>query len=489
MDGAAEPVERSSKPKRPKPRITKIGPQPGSQERFLASKADIVFYGGEAGSSKTAGLVLEGLRCHDIPKSGGIMFRRTSPQLEGPGSLWELMREWYPALGARMTESPVFKAVFPCGATVQLGHLQYEATKLAHQGKGYSFIGFDELTHFTEGQFWYLFSRCRSTSGVRSYIRATMNPDPDSWVKKMIEWWLDERGEYARPERSGVIRYFYRINETLVWGNTSDELRALHPEQEDPPTSFTFILGKLSDNKILLKLDPGYRARLMALPLVDRERLLGKGQGGNWRIKPAAGLYFRRGWFKVIDVLPANDQIVQWVRAWDKAATQPTAENPDPAWTRGVKMGITRSGRIVVAHLESLRGSPQRVLATMQNIAKQDTQRTKVCIWQDPAQAGKVDVQLSKGFLMGYHVESEVAREDKIVYAGPFSTQVEAGNVDVLVGPWNDEFFTELEAFPDGRHKDIVDACSRGFMALAKAGVLAYQRAMANVQAELAAMG
>lgn len=446
-----------------------------------------MFYGGEAGSSKTAGLVLEGLRCHDIPRSGGIMFRRTSPQLEGPGSLWELMRDWYPSLGARLTESPMFKAVFPSGASVQLGHLQYESSKLAHQGKGYSYIGFDELTHFTQSQFWYLFSRCRSTSGVRSYIRATMNPDPDSWVKKMIAWWLDERGEYARPERSGVIRYFYRVNDEVVWGDTIAELRALHPEQQDPPTSFTFILGRLADNKILLAMDPGYRARLMALPMVERERLLGSGKGGNWRIKPAAGLYFRRGWFKQINALPTD--IVQIVRAWDKAATQPTNENPDPAWTRGVKMAVTRSGRFVVLHLESLRGSPAKVLETIQNIAKQDGKRVKVLLWQDPAQAGKVDVALTKGFLIGYHAESEVAREDKLVYAGPFSTQVEAGNVDVLEAPWNEAFYSELEGFPDGKHKDIVDACSRAFLGLAKAGVLAYQQAMRNVTLEMAQMG
>lgn len=473
-------------PAKTKRSVLRIGPQPGSQERFLASRADIVFYGGEAGSSKTAGLVLEGLRCHDIPKAGGIMFRRTSPQLEGPGSLWELMREWYPHLGARMTESPVFKAVFPCGASVQLAHLQYETSKLAHQGKGYSYIGFDELTHFTEGQFWYLFSRCRSTSGVKSYIRATMNPDPDSWVKRMIEWWLDDNGEYARPERSGVVRYFYRIGETLHWADTAAELLGRFPQQGVLPTSFTFILGRLADNKILLSIDPGYRARLMALPLVERERLLGHGQGGNWRIKPAAGLYFRRGWFKTITALPTD--FVQVVRAWDKAATQPTADNPDPAWTRGVKMGVTRTGRFVVLHLESLRGSPQTVLERMRNIAMQDGKRTKILIWQDPAQAGKVDVQLTKGFLMGYHVESEVAREDKVVYAGPFSTQVEAGNVDVLAAPWNEAFFGELEAFPDGRHKDITDACSRAFMGLAKAGVLAYHQAMANVSLELAAL-
>jgi len=446
-----------------------------------------VFYGGEAGSSKTSALVLEGLRCYDIPKAGGIIFRRTSPQLEGPGSLWELMREWYPGLNARLTQNP-FKAVFPSGASLQLGHLQYESTKEDHQGKGYSLIGFDELPHFTEGQFWYLYSRCRSTSGVRSYIRATMNPDPDSWVKKMILWWLDERGEYVLPERSGVIRYFFRCGDELVWGDTPAELMERYPEfveQGIEPTSFTFILGRLADNKILLKADPGYRARLMSLPMVERERLLGSGQGGNWRIRPAAGLYFRRGWFHVVEVLPTD--IIAVVRGWDKAATQVTTDSPDPAWTRGVKMGVTRSGRFVVMHLESLRGSPRQVLQTMQNTAHGDGKRVKVLVWQDPAQAGKVDVQLTKSLLMGFRVESEVAREDKVVYAGPFSTQVEAGNVDVLAGHWNDEFFSELEAFPDGKHKDIVDACSRAFMGLHKHGVVAYQQAMQNIAVELGA--
>jgi len=463
--------------------VTRIGPQPGSQERFLASSADIVFYGGEAGSSKTAGLVLEGLRCHDVPRSGGIIFRRTSPQLIGPGSLWELVKEWYPRLGARCTESPMYLATFPSGATVQLGHLQYETSKTAHQGKGYSFIGFDELTHFTEGQFWYLYSRCRSTSGVKSYIRATMNPDPDSWVKTMIKWWLDKRGEYARPERSGVVRYFYRIGDTIHWGKTPEELVEQFPDQGVAPTSFTFILGRLSDNKILLQIDPGYRARLMSLPMVERERLLGKGQGGNWAIRPAAGLYFRRAWFRTIAAPPTD--FVQIVRAWDKAATQPSIENPDPAWTRGVKMGITRGGRIVILHLESLRGSPAQVLQAMLNTAAQDGIGVKICIWQDPAQAGKVDVALTKSFLSGYWVESEVAREDKLVYAGPFSTQVEAGNVDVLQGPWNEALLSELESFPDGRHKDITDACSRAFMAISKAGVRVYQDAMALLAKEM----
>lgn len=473
--------------------MVRIGPQPGTQEQFLSSRADIVFYGGEAGSSKTSALVLEAMRCYDIPGAGAILFRRTSPQLDGAGSLWELMREWYPHLDARLTQNP-FRAVFPSGASVQLDHLQYEWTKENHQGKGYSLIGFDELPHFTEGQFWYLYSRCRSTSGVRSYIRATMNPDPDSWVKKMIAWWLDDRGEYARPERSGVIRWFYRIGDELQWADDPGELTARYPDMVDdegqaiPPTSFTFILGRLSDNKILLQKDPGYRARLMSLPTVERERLLGSGnRGGNWRIKPAAGLYFRRGWFNLIAQPPTD--LVQVVRGWDKAATQETAETPNPAWTRGVKMGVTRAGRYVLLHTESLRGSPLQVLECMRRMARLDGVRVKVCVWQDPAQAGKVDVALTKGLLAGFRVESEVAREDKLVYAGPYSTQVEAGNFDIVDGPWVEEFLSEHETFPDGKFKDQVDAASRAFMALHRQGALAYQSAMQAVANELASAG
>lgn len=479
------------KPKKKRPKLIRIGAQPGSQERFLSSPADIVFYGGEAGSAKTSGLVLEGLRNHDVPKSGAIIFRRTSPQLEGPGSLWELMREWYPHVQGKCKSSPVLKCTFPSGATVQLGHLQYETNKEDHQGKGYSLIGFDELPHFTETQFWYLYSRCRSTSGVKSYIRATMNPDPDSWVKKLILWWLDANGEYADPAKSGVIRYFYRIDNELVWGDTEAELVAKHPEMVDengdqiPPTSFTYILGRLADNKILLSKDPGYRARLMALPLVERERLLGSGAGGNWKIKPAAGLYFRRGWFRIIDRIPQDDPLILVVRGWDKAATQVDDQHPDPAWTRGVKMGVTKSGRYVVMHVASLRGSPHENLELQRRTAAADGRSVKVLTWQDPGQGGKVEATLTKGWLAGYRVESVVAKEDKITYAGPFSTQVEAGNVDLLYGDWNEEFIGELERFPEGKHKDQVDAASRAFMGLHNVAVRAYQAAMSEIANEL----
>ena len=71
--------------------------------------------------------------------------------------------------------------IFPGGAKIKFAHLEYDSTVLDWQGSALAFIGYDELTHFTEKQFFYMLSRNRSTSGVRPYIRGTTNPDPDSW--------------------------------------------------------------------------------------------------------------------------------------------------------------------------------------------------------------------------------------------------------------------------------------------------------------------
>lgn len=51
--------------------------------------------------------------------------------------------------------------------------------------------------------------------------------------------------------------------------------------------------------------------------------------------------------------------------------------------------------------------------------------------------------------------------------ATPVSSSAEAGNVKLVTGPWINGFLDEAEAFPEGRHKDQVDAVSGAFNALA----------------------
>ena len=67
-------------------------------------------------------------------------------------------------------------------------------------------------------------SRNRSTCGVRPYIRATCNPDADSWVADFLSWWIDPVSGHPIPERAGVLRYLVRIAEKIVWADRPEEL-------------------------------------------------------------------------------------------------------------------------------------------------------------------------------------------------------------------------------------------------------------------------
>jgi predicted phage terminase large subunit-like protein len=433
-----------------------IRPQPGPQEQFLSTSADIAIYGGAAGGGKSWALLVEPLRHIHNPQFGAVIFRRTSPQIRNEGGPWDESAKLYPLLGAEAKES-VLEWKFPSGAAISFAHLEHEKTKLDWQGAQIPLIGFDELTHFSRGQFFYLMSRNRSMCGVKPYIRATCNPDPDSFVAQLISWWIDPDTGYAIPERSGVIRWFIALNDEIIWGDTREELIEKHgPETQ--PKSLTFIRAMLTDNQILLKQDPGYLANLKALPLVERERLL----GGNWKIRPSAGLYFKRSYFEIVDAVPIT---AKRVRAWDFAATDPEelAEGKDPDYTAGCKMsrhGIT----YYVEHMERGQWNPGRVERSLVNTASADGRECDVSIPQDPGQAGKYQVKNFVGLLAGYNVRSSPETGDKIQRASALSAQAEAGNVKILRGPWNEAFLSELENFPSvGAHDDQVDAASRAF--------------------------
>jgi len=451
-----------------------IGPMSGPQAAFLASPADVAIYGGGAGGGKTWMLALDAASDVHVEGYAAIMFRRTSPELVGGGSIWEATQAIYRHLGGRPRSSPNLDWTFPSRAMVELRHLQHEADVYAHQGKQYAFVGFDELTHFEEAQFWYLVSRMRTTCGIRPRLRATCNPDPDSFVRKLVDWWIDAEG-YAIPERSGRIRWFCRRDDdSLDWSDTEAEVRERNPGR--PALSFTFVPARLADNPVLLAKDPGYIERLDSLPKVDRDRL----KGGNWNIRPAAGLYFPRRCFEIIDRVPGP--VTMTVRAWDKAATRPHPGNPDPDWTRGAKVSRLRDGRFVVEHVEGLRGSPGEVEQAILAIAAQDGPSVPVVVWQDPGQAGVVDRDATLRALSGFQVRSIRASRDKLAYAGVWAPHVEAGRVLLVRGAWTDAFLAEAESFPEGKHDDAVDAVSLAFQALTESR---YAEALAKAKSWL----
>jgi predicted phage terminase large subunit-like protein len=441
-----------------------LRPQPGPQEAFLASPADIAIYGGAAGGGKTYAMVLETLRHKDVPGFYSVFFRRTMPQIHNPGALWDTARKVYPLAGAIPKEQPSEWHWPESGARAKMAHLEHESTVEDWQGSQVPLFLFDELTHFTEYMFFYMLSRNRSECGVRPYMRATCNPDPDSWVAKLIEWWIDQDSGFPIAERSGKLRWFVRVNDSLVWGDSRDEVLAKNPSSSiGDVKSLTFIPAKLEDNKILETADPGYRGNLNAMTRVMRERLL----GGNWKARPVAGKVFPKDAVSYLDGPPGD--VVDVIRAWDLAATEPSETNKDPDYTCGVKIGRRKNGRYVVLDVEHCRKKSHKVHEKVEKTAERDGRQMRVFLPQDPAQAGKDQAAGYIRDLAGYRVKCERETGDKATRADALACQWQAKNVDVVRAPWNDWYLALMDAFPTtGVHDDPVDASASGFNRIAK---------------------
>lgn len=274
---------------------TVIRPQEGYQMMALSSSADIVIGGGAAGAGKTFSLLLDFLRSIENKDFGGVIFRRTTPQITNEGGLWDESGKLYPLTGAVANETKLHWR-FPTGCKMKFTHLQYEKDLKAHQGSQICFMGFDELTHFTKNMFFYMLSRNRSTSGVKPCVRATCNPDPDSWVYDLISWWIGEDG-LPDPSKQGIIRYFVKDGENMIWGDSREECELKAKYFLDPliieakkkgvnidkrhfVKSITFIGGSIYDNGELLRSNPEYLGNLAAQSADEKKRLL----DGNWKV-------------------------------------------------------------------------------------------------------------------------------------------------------------------------------------------------------------
>lgn len=449
-----------------------VKPQPGPQTAFMATPANVCIYGGAAGGGKSFGLLMSALRYKNVPGFGCTIFRRNFNQIFSQGGLWDESMKIYQ--GIRGADPKFARGQWwfrnqngDIVSKVTFAHIERDEDVHKWQGSQICEIGFDELTHFSEKTFFYMLSRNRSTCGVEPFIRATCNPDADSWVAKFIEWWIDPDTGYPIPERSGKLRWFVRRDEILYWANTKQELWKRFdlktPEEKAEPRSVTFIMSKLEDNQELLKVNPGYMANLKAMSVIERERLL----HGNWKIKAAAGLFFKRS--QVGDYLSfVPDDVIEWVRCWDLAATE-KAENGDPAFTSGVLMGKRKNGRYIVADVVNKQMSASDVRQTIKHTAQQDIakyKRVKIRLPKDPGQAGKEQAESYIKFLAGFNVVTVAETGSKEARAEPMAAQWQAGNFDVLTGAWNEEYLQQLENFPDSKFKDMVDASANAFTEL-----------------------
>lgn len=241
-------------------------PNDGPQTDFLSAEEQEVLYGGAAGGGKSFGLLADPMRYFAHPNFQGLLLRRTNDELR---ELKQKSKELYPKAypGAKWSEVNS-TWTFPSGATLWMTYMDKDDDVLRFQGQSYTWIGFDELTHWATPHAWnYLRSRLRTTArDLPIFMRGTTNPGGvgHHWVKKMF---ID-----PAPENTTFPMIDLETEEVLV-----------DPETNEPLIMAKFIPAKLMDNPYLME-DGQYRRNLLSLPESQRKKLL----EGDWSVVEGA---------------------------------------------------------------------------------------------------------------------------------------------------------------------------------------------------------
>lgn len=273
-----------------------IVPQAGGQERMLAQDVDILICGGSRGGSKSFSLLMEALKDIQRPDFHAIILRNNKKAME---KLIRDSKKLYTQYGTYNRSAADMTWYFDAGGTLEFKYHDDsdDDFKERFQGQEYAYIGIDEITHISYRKFKYLTTCNRNAYGIRNRMWGTCNPDPRSWVRQFVDWWIDKDG-YIDPKRDGVVRYCFmkgeRIN-NIVWGDTREEVYRKCKEEIDllwtpeyekmglqPQKVFiqsvTFVRADLSQNPMLLLSDPSYLGRLGAQ---DRAQVL-RDLKANW---------------------------------------------------------------------------------------------------------------------------------------------------------------------------------------------------------------
>jgi hypothetical protein len=222
-------------------------PATAAQKAALDSEADILFFGGSAGSLKTETMLMDAVQEFENPNLRAIIFRSSFVEMT---DLIDKTRRLYVPLGGHFVGSPKWTWSFPSGASIRFAYMKTDDDVWKYLGPRYSFIGFDESTLHSEKQVRNILGRLSSTDPtLRLRMRLTSNPGNvgASWHQSLFlrgHCPVHDSSESAQPGQ------LYRDGR---WPSDGQSI----------PFSLAFIPGKLSDHTLLDK-DYAKRLHMMA---------------------------------------------------------------------------------------------------------------------------------------------------------------------------------------------------------------------------------
>lgn len=428
----------------PRLRFCPLIPTP-KQEAFLMLSAYEVFYGGAAGGGKTAALLMSALQYADVPGYHALLLRPSLAELGLPGNLIDLSHDWLARTKAawngelKQWRFPGRNRSGTGGATLTFGYLADDNDIARYAGSSFSYLGFDELTRFPEQHY-------------RRMQRVVRQPTGK------------QRGD-AAPDGTCLAEVPARVRSASNPGLTHHEwVRARFVDPQSRPPEVVYVPSQMADNHHLDQV--AYTQALAHLPTAERERLL----NGNWEI-PNDGELFKREWFPIIEPadIPADTTAVRY---WDLAATEPSAGNPDPDWTVGLRVELhPTTGVFYITDIVRDRKPAGAIEQLVAATAQSDGHDVQIVIEQEGGASGKAIIdRYQSHVLRGYTITGDRPSGPKDIRARPVAAAAENGLLRLIRGRHTSEFLDELTAFPHSKHDDTVDALAGGHSHLSRSG-------------------
>ena len=413
------------------------------------------------------------------PAARILVARETQPQLKVSGGMIDESHKIYPHFGG-VYKAQAMKWIFPSGSTIQFAGIPDDKALSGWQGSQLTNILIDEAAAWSETMVLFMLSRMRSASyGGKLQMVLTCNPDKQSFLYKWVKPLLDDDG-VPKEGTENIVRWMVNINGSVYWGDSREELYEKYGYgktlgKDFNPLSMRFIPMTCKDNPILLKNNPQYLSNLLAQNRVNQLRYL----HGSWEAEEVGSSYWRREWCEVIDRIPPDVKIVGRVRGYDLASSpepDSMSTNKNPDYTACALVSRDSLGTYYIEHVKRYRKRSGEVVQDIVDTAFEDGLDVPVVIPRDSGAGGLAYYQYLVRVLSEYGITT---RMDKMSgHAGklqrflPFASMCEAGNVKVIRGDWNEEFFQELETFEPNKRTskkdDQADTVATAFNSIAK---------------------
>lgn len=258
-----------------------MSPYEGFQSNFASTGVDVCVAGGGVGVGKTAAAWFSVAEDFQKGEFRGVFLRNNIDDFKAGGGLLDVAEEIYGSSVKVIRSDNPRVEYLRTGAVVEVTHVADQTREKVEQrfkGRQIDKIYFDEGTGFTWDTFVTIASRNRGRSGCPQ-ILITTNPKRKHWLRKMVDWYLNEDGT-VDDSRCGVVRYFFVNGESvddLVWGMSKDEVYGKCRGAIDrlirgaygsgvPPLdawkscikSFTYYQGRMAENKANMERNPNY---------------------------------------------------------------------------------------------------------------------------------------------------------------------------------------------------------------------------------------